>query len=201
MANQIKTHPLGDLSSLARAEKKAGIHFQIKDIPAMVQLFAKKDGEAELMKQLGIALGIGTDSKPSSTTQTRDFSAFAIAPRQWILLSEKAQPVAFAEKISKKIAGLGYISEQSASRIRIRISGSESTNLLSHLCGLDLHPKAAPKGFAAQTIMAQVGVLLHVVDNEPTYDLYVYAGFARSFWHSLTEIAAKFGYTVTSDEA
>ena len=197
MANQIKTHPLGDLSFLARADKKAGIHFQIKDIPAMVQLFAKKDGEAALIKNLGI----GTVSKPSSTTQTRDFLAFAIAPRQWILLSEKAKPLAFAEKISKKIGGFGYISEQTASRVRIRISGSAARDLLSHLCTLDLHPKSAPKGFAAQTIMAQVGVLLHIVDDEPTYDLYVYAGFARSFWHSLTEIAEKFGYTVTNDEA
>ncbi len=197
MANQIKTHPLGDLSDIAKAEKKAGVHFQIKDIPAMVQLFAKKSGEADLIKQLGM----GANSKPLSTVKTRDFSAFAIAPQQWILLSEKAKPVAFAEKISKKIDGRGYISEQSASRTRIRISGSSARDLLSHLCALDLHPKSAPKGLAAQTIMAQVGVLLHIVDDEPTYDLYVYAGFARSFWHVLTDTAAKFGYTVTSDEA
>jgi len=70
--------------------------------------------------------------------------------------------------------------------------GALARDLMARGCRLDLHASVARKGFCAQTQMAQVGVLIHQVSDAPAYDLYVYSGFARSFWHWLTETAAQF---------
>jgi hypothetical protein len=42
-----------------------------------------------------------------------------------------------------------------------------------------------------------MGCLLHQVDDGPSFDLSVYAGYAAAFWERLTATAAAFGYRVT----
>jgi sarcosine oxidase gamma subunit len=43
-------------------------------------------------------------------------------------------------------------------------------------------------------VIAKVGVLLHQCDEIPTYDLYVFAGYAVEFLEWLTTGAAEFGF-------
>lgn len=183
------THPLGDLDDLkCNVFGESEVTLAVTKIPALVQLFAKKGQEDALAKKLKIA------TAPGWASDTAQFTALPIAPNQWILVSNKVMGPAFADEISSKIGSLGYVSEQSESRARIRISGCKARELMSRGCRLDLHSSVVSKGFCAQTVMAQIGVLLHIVEDEPVYELYVYSGFARSFWHWLTETAQQFDH-------
>lgn len=183
------THPLGDLDDLKNnVSGESEVTLAVTKIPALVQLFAKKGQEDALAKKLKIAMVARQASDVSG------FTALPLAPNQWILVSKKKVGPAFADEISKKIGNLGYVSEQSESRIRIRISGQKARELMSRGCRLDLHSSVVSKGYCAQTVMAQIGVLLHIVEDEPVYELYVYSGFARSFWHWLTETAQQFDH-------
>lgn len=186
MSNMEKINPLGDLSQIINAPQShmdTHLAVTIRQIPAMVQLFAKHGQSDTVLKKLDIK------TLPSRAGDSKILTALPTAPSQWLLVSKELTESDFAPTIENKINNLGYVSEQSDSRICIRVSGKKAHELMSRGCRLDLHPMATNEGFCAQTNMAQIGVLIHQVDNKPTYDLFVYSGFARSFWHWITETA------------
>ena len=190
MAKFSAIHALGDKETLARSEKDAPIRIELVEFGSLVQLFAKKGKEAAVMKKLGFETEAGKGMSAKGITY------LPMAPNQWLGVADKKKSPAFGEELAKTIAGIGHVSEQSASRIRIRISGENARDLMARGCRLDLHPSQAGAGFTAQTVMAQVGVTIYQKSNKPEYDLYVYSGFARSFWHWLTHTAEQFGYEV-----
>lgn len=185
MSDLQKIHPLGEVEICNEGSRELGVTIATCEVPALVNLFAKKGQDNTVMKKLGFNTG------PNQAVETAAFKALPLAPNQWILVSEKDTGPAFAEKISNKIKGLGYVSEQSESRVCIKVSGPNARELMSRGCHLDLHPSVISNGYCAQTTMAQVGVLLHVVDDQ-NYELYVYSGFARSFWHWINDTAGQF---------
>ena len=119
------------------------------------------------------------------------FTALPLSPGQWLAVFHDKNGLDMDSLVSE-LADIGYASQQSDSRVCIRVSGANARDLMTRGCRLDLHPDATGEGFCAQSQMAQIGVLLHQISDEPTYDLYVYSGFARSFWHWLTETAEQF---------
>lgn len=188
MSELTPSHPLDYVpSSYKICNDNSDLCISVRKLPALIQLFAKKDCEAELCKKLNFQTSAGMGA------ETDRFTALPIAPRQWILVSKDEKAPDFSRSIAQEIIEHGYVSEQSDSRVCIRISGKYARELLSRGCRLDLHPSVASPGFCAQTPIAQISVLLHQVDALPTYDLYLYSGFARSFWHWLSDTAKQFG--------
>lgn len=182
------SHPLDHVTPLHRiSNDNADLSISVRKLPALIQLFAKKEHEAELCKKLNFQTSAGMGA------ETDRFTALPIAPRQWILVSKDEKALDFSRSIAHEIIEHGYVSEQSDSRVCIRISGKYARDLLSRGCRLDLHPSVALPGFCAQTPIAQISVLLHQVDALPIYDLYLYTGFAHSFWHWLNHTATQFG--------
>jgi len=155
---------------------------------AMLQVFAKKNQITQASQRLNI------DQQAGMASNADQFVAFPLSPGQWLLSANSGGDGRFFQQIAERLGDAGYVSEQSHSRVVIRVSGSAARALLQKGCRLDLHPNVIKPGFCAQTPIAQIGVLLHQVESSPTYDLYVYSGFADSFWHWLTESAAQYGY-------
>ena len=188
MSELTTSHPLNHVTSSHKTSNdNADLCISVRKLPALIQLFAKKDCEAELCKKLNFQTSAGMGA------ETDRFTALPIAPSQWILVSKDEKASDFSRSIAQEIIEHGYVSEQSDSRVCIRISGKYARDFLSRGCRLDLHPSVASPGFCAQTPIAQISVLLHQVDALPTYDLYLYSGFARSFWHWLSDTAKQFG--------
>lgn len=173
------------------ANVDAAVHLAQRRDMAMVQVFARKQQSTQLASTLAIGSQVGMASV------TADYTALPLGPGQWMLTSTTGDAGEFCQQIRARTGELGYVSEQSQSRVIIRVSGPSARQLMQKGCRLDLHPSFAGEGFCAQTPMAQVGVLMHQLDDAPSYDLHVYSGFARSFWHWLTESAAQYGYTVS----
>jgi sarcosine oxidase subunit gamma len=160
---------------------------------ALCKLMARKRQAAALAERLGIG------GAPGRATVTESFTACPLSPGQWLLIARDGRDGAFARGMAERAGELGHVSEQSHGRQAIRISGPHARDLMAKGCRLDLHPRATAPGFCAQTQMAQIGVLILQVDDRPTYDLFVFAGFAEAFWHWLTEAAAEYGCVVRID--
>ena len=176
MDNFTALHPLDDFFGDVNIPKSGkGVTVTSIEGLGIVQVFASK-GKAEVVEK---ALGI--KETPGVASATRSYTALPICPGQWVLVSAKPDPKDFAGSIAKKLKKNGYVSEQTDSRVILRLSGSRARELMQKGCRLDLHPSVTSKGWCAQTQMAQIGVLLHQIDAKPTYDLYVYSGFARDF--------------------
>jgi heterotetrameric sarcosine oxidase gamma subunit len=157
---------------------------------ALCQLMARKGQAARLAELFGIA------GQPGRATVTERFTACPLSPGQWLLIASDGRDGAFARAMAERAAGLGYVSEQSHGRQAIRVAGRRARELMAKGCRLDLHPRVSAPAFCAQTQMAQIGVTILQVDDRPTYDLFVFAGFAEAFWHWLTEAAAEYGCEV-----
>jgi len=155
---------------------------------AVVQVFARKADQGTVAAKLG--------DEPGLARVTNDYTAMPIAPGQWIVTANHGGDGSFLTSLQQQLGDVVHLSEQSHGRVIIRVTGEGAREVMQKGCRLDLHPTQATTGFCAQTSMAQVGVLMHQVDNSPTYDLHVYSGFALSFWHWLTESSAQYGYKV-----
>lgn len=170
--------PLENVKEIESAELK----IKVRNIDALAVMFAQKNKEKELMKKINI------DTKAGQAYSSQKITIIPIAPCQWIVEGDKKN----VEEIKQKIKGLGYMSEQSASRACVRITGQKAQEFMSRGCMLDLHPSVVKKGYCAQTIMAQIGTTIHIVDEKPEFDIYIYAGFAESFWKWIDETAKQF---------
>ena len=189
-----QVHPLGDLDALAKAHKFNGvgdapIRIEIPARTVCAQLFASKGNESKLEAKLKIS------GEPGKVTTSRNQTSLPLSPGQWMVVSKDADDN-FASKLAKRVKGLGYVSQQSDSRICLKVSGPMARELMSRGCRLDLDARSMQAGKCAQTTMAQVGVLLHQSSDDPSYDLFVYSGFARSFFEWLAHSAAQFGFEV-----
>ena len=190
-----QVHPLGDLAALAKAHQFSGagdppIQIGVPARTVCAQLFASKGNEEKLEAKLKIS------GEPGKVTNSRNSTTLPLAPGQWMVLAKEPDDN-FASKLAKRVKGLGYVSQQSDSRIRISISGSKARQLMSRGCRLDLEGGNMQAGYCAQTTMAQVGVLLHQSSDEPSYDVFVYSGFARSFFDWLIHTSEQFGCEVS----
>jgi heterotetrameric sarcosine oxidase gamma subunit len=164
-----------------------GVELSVVPGLCLVQLFAKNGKTSKVCKRLDIS------GKPGRATVNKEFTALPLSPGQWMLLAKESRHRGgLAAHVADRLEGRGYVSEQSDSRVCVRVRGPMARRVMAKGCRLDLHPTVAGPGFCAQTVMAQVGVLLHQVDDTPTYDLLVYSGFARSFWDWMREAAAEF---------
>jgi methylglutamate dehydrogenase subunit D len=100
-----------------------------------------------------------------------------------------------AAPLTKKLAGLASIADQSHGRVVIRISGPMARTVLAKGTPVDLDGSVFKIGDCALTQMAHVGVhIAHVAKD--TFDLSVFRGFSESFWEWLTSQAAQYGYQV-----
>ena len=159
----------------------------------IAQIFAKKGKTAALAKKLGIS------AKPRTATVLEDYTALPLSPGQWMLFADGGADGSFKQMLEERIGKIGYVSEQSHSRAIIRISGRKCLDVLAKECRLDLHGDVATTGFCAQTNMAKIGVLMHKVDDAPTFDLVVFAGFADSFWHWIRQASAEYNVEAFSE--
>lgn len=178
----------------AKSASSAGVAMTDRRGMAIVQVFSRNGKIKAVAKKLGIS------DQPRVATRHAEYTALPLSPGQWMLFAPKGNDGSFHDLVQKQIAKIGYVSEQSHSRVVIRVSGPKTLDLLARECRLDLHPSVAPAGFCAQTIMARVGVLMHKVDDSPTFDLVVFAGFADSFWHWISEASAEFGAEVSKED-
>lgn len=141
------------------------------------------------------ALGIPADTRLAATST--EFTALPLAPGQWMLSAEWGRDGRFAASIKRCVRGLAYASEQSHGRAAFRVGGAATMEILSRECRLDL--AEAPADMVGQTTMAEVGVLVHKVDNTPTFDLTVYTGYAEHLWEWLAMTAQAFKPTLAKE--
>jgi sarcosine oxidase subunit gamma len=72
----------------------------------------------------------------------------------------------------------GAVTDVSANRALIELSGLNAREVLAHGCSLDLHPRRFGPGDCAQTLLGAAQVILWQTDAAPTFRILVRASFA-----------------------
>jgi len=126
----------------------------------------------------------------------KGLSLIGTAPGQWLAVAEDESSRQMLDTLAKQLVGHAAITEQSHSKVVIRISGARTRDVMAKGCSLDLHPRVFKPDDAATTAVALIDCQLWQIDDVPSYDLAVPSSFAESFWSWLTASAEEFGYSV-----
>jgi sarcosine oxidase subunit gamma len=154
---------------------------------ALVQVLARPGQEEAVAALLEI------DAAPGRASETLAGTAFWLAPGTWMVVAQDAEDDGLHRSLRERLGDLAAVVDQSHGRAVLRLAGPRARDVLAKGCRLDLHPRVFTPGMCAQTVIAQIGVLLHQCDEIPTYDLHVFPGYVLDFLEWLTSSAAEYG--------
>jgi sarcosine oxidase subunit gamma len=179
-------HP-GDVGALP--PDGPGVTMAVRHGLAMVQVAALGD-EAAVQSALGAEAPLRGAASGGATL-------LWIGPGRWLAVADGSADGVLAARLAEQLGEAAAVTELGHARTVLRLSGARVPDLLSKECGVDLDPQIFPPGSCAPTLLGHVGVLLHAVDDAPSFDLYLPRSYALSVWEWLLEAAAEYGLRVT----
>ncbi len=189
------SHPLA-AAMRGRSGAVAGVPLRVA-FPArdIVQVMLRRGQDAAFAAAMRDSSGMEPPG-PGQAATGAGATAIWIQPGQWLLTAPRGVEGALAAHAAAAFAGLAAVADQSHGRTTISLSGIAAREALSRGCRLDLHPRAFGPGRAANTLIAQIGCLVHQTDATPGFELTVFSTLAEPFLHWLLEAAAPHGVEI-----
>jgi methylglutamate dehydrogenase subunit D len=178
---------------VARGNDEPGVTLAERRLVSLVQVAAWPETAETVTDTVASLLRSAPPQGPSGSSGDAEGAILATAPGRLLVESRDQR---LAERLAEQIGPeLGAVTDLSHARIAIRVSGPKAAWVLAKGLAIDLHPAAFPPMKVAQSAIHEVGVVVRRLGPD-SFDLYVYRGFALSFWEWLTEAAAETGYRV-----
>lgn len=145
--------------------------------------------DAALLKRLEPVLEAPLPLEPNTTSGER-LRMLWMGPGEWCLLGGGAGlERAVAEACGEE---LHHLSDVTDGRVIFTIEGPAAPDLLAKGCGLDFHPRAFPAATCAQSLLAQLRVLIERPTEAPLFNLIVDRTFLAHLQAWLEIAAAEF---------
>ncbi|AWS46221.1 sarcosine oxidase subunit gamma [Streptosporangium sp. 'caverna'] len=181
-------------SPLAHLEPVSGRDLCIAEMPFLTQVNLRVNPEGRAAAEIGLALGVPLPTEPG-TYASADADVLWLGPDEWLVVGE-ADEVGTADELEARLrfaAGTEHVgvTDVSAQRTALLMSGPRGRDLLSHGCALDLHPRSFGPGRCAQTMLARAQVLL-VAHEGDEFTVLVRSSFAGYLATWLLDAAAEY---------
>jgi len=160
--------------------------------------------ELRFARQIGLRLrppmpayigGVPLPLQPNRVAVMRAVRTLWLGPDEWLITAPDGAVPELLSWINHAAADRrAQVTDLSASRIVIEIAGPRARALLEKGCGLDLHPRAFTPGCCAQTLFAQLPVILDQTSAMPSYRLFVRRSAARWLCDWLIDAAEEFRF-------
>ena len=179
---------------------------------------SKKDGAGVVMSEVPHRTIVnirGTASDPAFASAVQNATGVALppsantvstgggrqilwlGPNEWWLTAPDGEAESLLEALRAGFAGQHATAcDVSESRAIIRLKGPKAREILMRGVSLDLHPRAFHVGECAQTGLSRANALLHLVDNAPTFEIYVLKSFSDYLWRWLEIVARDFNLAI-----
>ncbi len=194
MADGARRSPFDELGEAMTQGSSASVRLSAR--PVLSQIGLRLDpSDTEAMGTVGRVLGVVLPIKPNSVAGDADggIAAFWLGPDEWLAVAPEAEGerllAGLGDALSKRHAS---VVDQSAARGAVRLWGPRARDVLAKGCRLDLHPGVFKPGQCAQTALARALVLMCVLDETPSFDLYVRPSFAHYITHWLLDAMAEY---------
>lgn len=176
--------------------KTKGPDLTVSDLrpETMLQLGTWPDTKNVFEAILSSSLKLVVPEASGQAAVSSETSLMVIAPGRYLLVSNN--PTLTQDLAEQINAETGVITDLSHARAGIRISGHNAADVLLKGVAIDFDIRKFPVNSVAQTSFHHIGLTLHRTD-ETTFELFVFRGFAVSFWETLTDAALEYGYEVT----
>ena len=154
----------------------------LRELPLPTMLDLRLDvAQAGARVAAATALGFDLPLVPNTSGGAEGRSALWLGPDQWLVVAPGQDTPPLAAALAGYAASIVDVSDL---RAVFRLAGPMSRDVLRKGCSVDLHPRAFSTGAVALTALARVRVILHQLDQAPTYDVYVersVAGYMRDW--------------------
>ena len=137
----------------------------------------------------------GIPHSSTSFNQSDNYLIVPLAKGRWLIFALYRGQV--ADPSAMQLPTGAYLADVSHAYTVLEISGPSVDEFMRKGCRINLNPEIFTTGMCAQTLVAEVSVLLLKKDEQPTYILIIPSGYSKSFWQWIEEAAAEFGINYT----
>lgn len=172
----------------------AGLALIERDHRALVDLRIDLNREVGAADSVQKALGVGLPLEANTATMAGNTSVLWLGPNEWLVAVDDHAPDAGPEIAATLRSALkehfAAVVDVSGAQTVIGITGPMARDVLERAVPLDLHPRAFNSGEVKQTAFGRhCGATLHLLDDQPTFDLYCRRSFAEYVWRYLEDCA------------
>jgi sarcosine oxidase subunit gamma len=171
---------LSPLTDWAAAFDQLPADIQVREMPFRAQLSLRLDADGPAAASVAEVIGGALPTAPCTFVVTDEVEALWLGPDEWLLVAPPGTGAQLQDALRAAIGDeFGTVTDVSAQRITLCVSGSLTQEVLARGCAIDLHPQVSPAGTCVQTQLAQVGIILLVRDDTATsVRLLIRASFA-----------------------
>lgn len=167
---------------LAALGPRTGGAVALVEEPFLRQLDVRLDPSSAAAGRLGVPLPV----EPNSTARDGELEVLWLGPDEWLVL---APPDADLE--DRLRAAGATVTDVSAQRTTLWLTGARARDLLAKGCALDLHPRVFGAGRCAQTMLARSQVVL-AADSDGGFRVLVRSSFALYLAEWLLDAAVEY---------
>lgn len=171
-----------------------GLLIQEREHVEVVSIAARRGQIPALQDAIQRRWGLGLPTTPRWVGDDRLAFVWSGAG-QWLALAEPSAGDLEAG-LRERLSGIASITAQSDGRVVLRVSGPHVRDVLATGVPIDLHPRVFKPGHTAMTLAGHIGVQVRQLDDQPTFDLMAFRGFASDLYGWLTEAGQTFGVKV-----
>jgi len=193
MASIERTSPLGAWTErLARASTKPAA-FAIRELPFMSQVNLRGNADdAAFIGGVRSAAGLELPPRANTYSVGAQGAALWLGPDEWLIVGPPDRGEELARSLRKSLDGMRKsVTDVSAARTVLEISGADARLVLSKGCSLDMHASAFTAPQCAQTLLAKARVVIQCVDATPRFRIFVLDSFAAYLAEWLTDAAGE----------
>ena len=144
-------------------------------------------------------LGFALPLQPNSVARNENITVFWLGPNEWLIMVADGAAAAIMSALQRALHGQFFaVTEVSGGQTIVVLRGKHVRDVLAKGCSLDLHARSFGPGRCAQSHLAKAPILLHQLDDDPTFELILRRSFADYLWLWLLGAADEYGFDVAS---
>ncbi|MEW1647562.1 sarcosine oxidase subunit gamma family protein [Streptomyces sp. NPDC091219] len=153
----------GRLAAVTRSSRGT---LRLAELPFLAQVNVRLDAKGAAADAVGLALGLPLPLEPNTVVRTGESTVLWLGPDEWLVVGAPDTQRDLERRIREAAADEHVaVTDVSAQRTTLLVSGARARDLLAHGCPLDLHPRAFGPGRCAQTMLARAQVVLVARDE------------------------------------
>jgi sarcosine oxidase subunit gamma len=191
MASTDRASPLAGWSSRFAAASAVPGQFAIRELPFQSQINLRVHADSSGAK-IGSVLDCELPLAANTWSAGGEYSALWLGPDEWLVVGPDGHNEAMSADLRMALDGVHHsVTDLSANRTIIEISGTDARVVLAKGCPLDLHGRAFRPPQCAQTLLAKSQMILQCTDAQPVFRVFVRISFAPYLAEWLLDAAAE----------
>lgn len=193
MASTERTSPLAHWAEPFRAASASPAFFSVREVPFCTQVDVRGNAaDGRFAGAVREAIAVALPERANTWSGGADRAAIWLGPDQWLVVAGEGRADVLCERLAAALQGIhASVTDVSANRTQIEISGSLARLVLAKGCSLDLHGSRFGAGRSSQAALAKASVILQCLEGSAAFRVYVRNSFADYLALWLVDAAAE----------